>query len=123
MPELNFLSKITYICKVLVSSHNFIRNDKFDPLFDPRRLENESFMGNRSGYKAIIYTYKIYIYIYIYILKRFKYINNYLNYKNCRNTEKKHSTRNAPIKELLQKHPKHPRKEVPPNYCFSQQSV
>ena len=88
----------------------------FDPLFDPRRLENALDIKQ-------LYIHIRYIYIYIYILKRFKYINNYLNYKNCRNTEKKHSTRNAPIKELLQKHAKHPRKEVPPNYCFSQQSV
>ena len=51
-------------------------------------------------------------------LKLFKYINNYLNY-NIRigQTLKR---RSAPIKELVQKHAIHSRKETPRKYGFSQ---
>ena len=42
---------------------------------------------------------------------------------NWANIKKEMSTRSAPIKELLQKHAIHPRRETPPKYDFSQPAL
>ena len=55
-------------------------------------------------------------------LAMFKATRNKLGQKRhyWTNNEREQSTRSTPIKELLQKHAIHSRKETPPKYGFSQ---
>ena len=54
------------------------------------------------------------------ILKTWNSINYFIDIKNCTNIEKEKPSRIAHIKELLQKHAIHSRKDTPPKDGFSQ---